>query len=70
MRNRFDDSIDHEIQEKSIPAKYQWGVFEGAKMSVDEITDALFDQDILTEEDWNNLSEQEKDRVLKCCGAL
>lgn len=70
VRNRFDDSIDHKIQEKSIPAKYQWGVFEGAKMSIDEITDALFDQDILTEEDWNNLSEQEKDRVLKCCGAL
>ena len=70
VRNRFDDSIDHEIQERSTPAKYQWGVFEGAKMSVDEITDALFDQDILTEEDWNNLSEQEKDRVLKCLGAL
>ena len=70
VRNRFDDSLDSKTSKKTVSPKYQWGVFEGAKMSVDEITDALFDQDILTEEDWNNLSEQEKDRVLKCCGAL
>jgi hypothetical protein len=70
VRNRFEDNLDSEAQPKTVSPKYQWGVFEGAKMSVDEITDALIDQDIYTEEDWNNLSEQEKDRVLKCCGAL
>lgn len=70
VRNRFEDSLDSKTPTKTVSPKYQWGIFEGAKMSVDEITDALFDQDILTEEDWNNLSEQEKDRVLKCCGAL
>lgn len=70
VRNRFEDSLDSKTPTKTVSPKYQWGVFEGAKMSVDEITDALFDQDIYTEEDWNNLSEQEKDRVLKCCGAL
>ena len=70
VRNRFENSLDSKTTTKTVSPKYQWGVFEGAKMSVDEITDALFDQDIYTEEDWNNLSEQEKDRVLKCCGAL
>ena len=70
VRNRFEDSLDSKTPTKTVSPKYQWGVFEGAKMSVDEITDALIDQDIYTEEDWNNLSEQEKDRVLKCCGAL
>lgn len=70
VRNRFEDSLDSKTPTKTVSPKYQWGVFEGAKMSVDEITDALIDQDIYTEEDWNSLSEPEKDRVLKCCGAL
>ena len=70
VRNRFENSLDSKTTTKTVSPKYQWGVFEGAKMSVDEITDALIDQDIYTEEDWDSLSEPEKDRILKCCGAL
>ena len=68
--NRFDSGTDSKVVQSTIKPQHQWGVFEGAKMSTDEIIEALIDQDIYSEEDWNNLSEQEKDRVLKCCGAL
>lgn len=45
-------------------------MFEGANMSVSEITEALNAQGITTEEQWNNRTDEEMERVLQCCGAL
>ena len=56
--------------ERTIPTKFQWNTFEGANMSVEEITEALNAQGITTEEQWNNRTDEEMERVLKCMGAL
>ena len=56
--------------ERAIPNKFKWGMFEGANMSVSEITEALNVQGITTEEQWNNRTDEEMERVLKCMGAL
>lgn len=56
--------------ERVIPNKFKWGTFEGASMSVEEITEALNAQGITTEEQWNNRTDEEMERVLQCCGAL
>lgn len=56
--------------ERVIPNKFKWGTFEGASMSVEEITEALNAQGINTEEQWNNRTDEEMERVLQCCGAL
>lgn len=56
--------------ERTIPNKFKWGVFEGANMSVNEITEALNAQGITTEEQWNNRTDEEMERVLQCCGAI
>ena len=56
--------------ERTIPNKFKWGVFEGANMSVNEITEALNTQGITTEEQWNNRTDEEMERVLQCCGAI
>lgn len=56
--------------ERIIPNKFKWGVFEGANMSVNEITEALNAQGITTEEQWNNRTDEEMERVLHCCGAI
>ena len=56
--------------ERTIPNKFKWGTFEGASMSVEEITKALNAQGINTEEQWNNRSDEEMQRGLECCGAL
>ena len=56
--------------ERVIPNKFKWGTFEGASMSVEEITEALNAQGINTEEQWNNRTDEEMERVLQCCGAI
>jgi hypothetical protein len=56
--------------DKTIPDKFKWGVFEGANMSVNEITEALNARGITTEEQWNNRTYKEMERELHCCGAL
>lgn len=56
--------------ERVIPNKFKWGTFEGANMSVNEITEALSAQGITTEEQWNNRTNEEMERVLKCWGAF
>ena len=56
--------------ERVIPNKFKWGTFEGANMSVEEITEALNAQGITTEEQWNNRTDEEMERVLQCCGAI
>lgn len=56
--------------ERTIPNKFKWGMFEGANMSVNEITEALNAQGITTEEQWNNRTDEEMERVLQCCGAI
>lgn len=56
--------------ERVIPNKFKWGTFEGANISVKEITEALNAQGITTEEQWNNRTDEEMERVLQCCGAL
>lgn len=56
--------------ERTIPTKFQWNTFEGANMSVEEIVEALSAQGITTEEQWNNRTDEEMERVLKCMGAL
>lgn len=56
--------------ERIIPNKFKWGVFEGANMPVNEITEALNAQGITTEEQWNNRTDEEMERVLQCCGAI
>ena len=56
--------------ERVIPSKFKWGTFEGANMSVGEITETLNAQGITTEEQWNNRTDEEMERVLKCCGAI
>ena len=56
--------------ERVIPNKFKWGTFEGASISVKEITEALNAQGINTEEQWNNRTDEEMERVLQCCGAI
>lgn len=56
--------------ERTISNKFKWGVFEGANMSVNEITEVLNAQGITTEEQWNNRTDEEMERVLHCCGAI
>lgn len=69
-RRRKKPSITQPKVERTIPNKFKWGMFEGANMSVSEITEALNAQGITTEEQWNNRTEEEMERVLKCMGAL
>lgn len=59
-----------EATARVIPAKFSWGRFEGAKMSVEEINDALQALGITTEEQWVDRTDEEMERVLKCMGAL
>ena len=70
LKDRRIKSTKPALTQQSTNPKYAWGKFEGAKMSVQEITEALNAQQIFTEEDWNSRTEQEKERVLKCCGAI
>ena len=70
LKDRRIKSTKPTLTQQSTNSKYAWGKFEGAKMSVQEITEALNAQQIFTEEDWNSRTEQEKERVLKCCGAI
>lgn len=69
-RRRKKPSTTQSIVERTIPNKFKWGMFEGANMSVSEITEALNAQGITTEEQWNNRTDEEMERVLQCCGAL
>ena len=59
-----------EATARVIPAKFSWGRFEGAKMSVEEINEVLQSLGITNEEQWNNRTDEEMERVLKCMGAL
>lgn len=70
LKDRRIKSAKSTPTQQSTNPKYAWGKFEGAKMSVQEITEALNAQQIFTEEDWNSRTEQEKERVLKCFGAI
>ena len=69
-RRRKKPSTTQSRVERTIPNKFKWGMFEGANMSVEEITEALNAQGITTEEQWNNMTDEEMERVLKCMGAL
>lgn len=69
-RRRKKSSTTQPRVERTIPNKFKWGMFEGANMSVSEITEALNAQGITTEEQWNNRTDEEMERVLQCCGAL
>lgn len=69
-RRRKKPSTTQPRVERTIPNKFKWGMFEGANMSVSEITEALNAQGITTEEQWNNRTDEEMERVLQCCGAL
>ena len=69
-RRRKKPSTTQPKVERTIPNKFKWGMFEGANMSVSEITEALNAQGITTEEQWNNRTDEEMERVLQCCGAL
>lgn len=69
-RRRKKPSTTKPKVERTIPNKFKWGVFEGANMSVNEITEALNAQGITTEEQWNNRTDEEMERVLHCCGAI
>lgn len=69
-RRRRKPSTTQPKVERTIPNKFKWGMFEGANMSVSEITEALNAQGITTEEQWNNRTDEEMERVLQCCGAL
>lgn len=69
-RRRKKPSTTQSRVERTIPNKFKWGMFEGANMSVSEITEALNAQGITTEEQWNNRTDEEMERVLQCCGAL
>lgn len=69
-RRRKKPSTTQSRVERTIPNKFKWGMFEGANMSVNEITEALNAQGITTEEQWNNRTDEEMERVLQCCGAL
>ena len=69
-RRRKKSSTTQPKVERTIPNKFKWGMFEGANMSVNEITEALNAQGIITEEQWNDRTDEEMERVLQCCGAL
>ena len=69
-RRRKKPSTTQPRVDRTIPNKFKWGMFEGANMSVSEITEALNAQGITTEEQWNNRTDEEMERVLQCCGAL
>ena len=69
-RRRKKPSATQPRVERTIPNKFKWGIFEGANMSVGEITEALNAQGITTEEQWNNRTDEEMEKVLQCCGAL
>lgn len=69
-RRRKKPSTTQPRVERTIPNKFKWGMFEGANMSVSEITEALNAQGITTEEQWNDRTDEEMERVLQCCGAL
>lgn len=69
-RRRKKPSTTQPRVERTIPNKFKWGMFEGANMTVSEITEALNAQGITTEEQWNNRTDEEMERVLQCCGAL
>lgn len=69
-RRRKKPSTTQSRVNRTIPNKFKWGMFEGANMSVSEITEALNAQGITTEEQWNNRTDEEMERVLQCCGAL
>ena len=69
-RRRKKPSTTKPKVERTIPNKFKWGVFEGANISVNEITEALNAQGITTEEQWNNRTNEEMERVLHCCGAI
>jgi hypothetical protein len=69
-RRRKKPSTAQPKVERTIPNKFKWGIFEGANMSVNEITEALNAQGITTEEQWNNRTDEEMERVLQCCGAI
>ena len=69
-RRRKKPSTTQSKAERTIPNKFKWGMFEGANMSVSEIIEALNAQGITTEEQWNNRTDEEMERVLQCCGAL
>lgn len=69
-RRRKKPSTAQPKVERTIPNKFKWGIFEGANISVNEITEALNAQGIITEEQWNNRTDEEMERVLQCCGAI
>lgn len=69
-RRRKKPSTAQSKVERTIPNKFKWGIFEGANMSVNEITEALNAQGITTKEQWNNRTNEEMERVLQCIGAL
>ena len=69
-RRRKKPSTTKPKVERIIPNKCKGGVFEGANMSVNEINEALNAQGITTEEQWNNRTDEEMERVLQCCGAI
>lgn len=59
----------NQVDTKSIPNKFKWGVFEGSVMSVEEIEEILTDAGV-NKEDWEARSLEEREKVFECCGIV
>ena len=59
----------NQVDTKSIPNKFKWGVFEGSVMSVEEIEEILTDAGV-NKEDWEARSLEEREKVFECCGII
>ena len=56
---------------QEVPPRLKWGIFEGASMPTNEIIEYIKSgYKIESEEQWNNLSNEEKERILKCTGVF
>lgn len=59
----------NQVDTKSIPNKFKWGVFEGSVMTVEEIEEILTDAGV-NKEDWEARSLEEREKVFECCGIV
>ena len=56
---------------QEVPPRLKWGVFEGSSIPTNEIIEYIKSgYKIESEEQWNNLSNEEKERILKCTGVF
>ena len=56
---------------QEVPPRLKWGIFEGASIPTNEIIEYIKSgYKIESEEQWNNLSNEEKERILKCTGVF